>query len=445
MGVGLAAMRDVIAFFRNARQDSDGWQNPLAGQVHDAIGVGASQAGNLIRTFLNLGFNEDEAGRRVLDGALPSIAARQTPVNVRFAIPGGASSPYELGSEGVVWWADWPDAVRGHATSGLLHRCTLTHTCPKIIEVLGSSEFWSLRASPDFVGTDNRRDIPLPENVRRYYIASTQHGGGAGGFHAGPMAATAPRAAASSPGAAHNPIQGMPCMLPLNPNPEEEIREALLADLKAWVLKGTPPPPSNYPRLADGTLVPANSHAMNFPFIPGAPVPDGVANPLLVYDLGKDFDYNDLSGVVAGQPPTITDVIPPLAPKVDSDGNEVGGIHTVQQQAALGTYLGWNVTAEGFQKGQYCSLWGSYIPFAVTKAGRVAVHDPRLSLEERYGTQEGFVCVVRKAAESLVQQRLLLKQDADRMVAQAAASAVLPPASSASQQDQATERLRCAP
>jgi len=32
------------------------------------------------------------------------------------------------------------------------------------------------------VGTDGQTDIPLPDNVRRYYIASSTHGGGAGGF-----------------------------------------------------------------------------------------------------------------------------------------------------------------------------------------------------------------------------------------------------------------------
>jgi hypothetical protein len=48
---------------------------------------------------------------------------------------------------------------------------------------MGSSEFYALRASPDYVGTSGKADIPLPENVRRYYVASTQHGGGPGGFH----------------------------------------------------------------------------------------------------------------------------------------------------------------------------------------------------------------------------------------------------------------------
>lgn len=438
LGIGLAAMRDISSFFRYASHDDSGWVNPLAGQIHHAIGMGASQSGNLIRTYLNLGFNEDEAGKIVWDGAMPTIAARQNPINFRFAIPGGASNLYEEGSDGVVWWGDWPDKARNQATSGLLHRCRATHTCPKIIEVLGSSEFWSLRASPDFVGTGNDKDIPLPENVRRYYVASTQHGGGTGGFSREPVPPSPPRASA------HSPLMPVPCLFPANPNPMDEIRQALLVSLKEWVVSGTLPPPSNYPTLSAGTLVPADSHAMGFPMIPGGPVPDGVANPLIVYDLGSDFNYNDLSGIVTKEPPAIRTVIEPLVPKVDQDGNEVGGIHTVLQQAPLGTYLGWNINTSGFFKGQYCSLAGSYIPFAATKADRMSAYDPRLSVEERYGTHAGYVCAVKNAVHNLLRQRFLLTEDADRLVAQAEASRVLSEDAQISDNAKELERRLCA-
>lgn len=440
LGIGLAAIRDVNSFFRYESHDDSGWTNPLARHISHAIGMGASQAGNLIRTYLNLGFNEDESGRIVWDGAMPTIAARQTPINLRFAIPGGASTLYELGSDGVLWWGDWPDKTRNQSTSGLLHRCFATHTCPRIVEVLGSSEFWSLRASSDFVGTGNDQDIPLPENVRRYYVASTQHGGGAGGFSREPVLPPIFR----SNGNTHNPLMPAPCLLPSNPNPMDDIRQALLVALKEWVASGTMPPPSRYPTLSAGTLVPSNGQAMSFPMIPGVPVPDGIANPLIVYALGTEFNYNDLSGVVAKVPPAIRTVIKPLVPKVDRDGNEIGGIHTVLQQAALGTYLGWNISASGFAKGQYCSLAGSYIPFATAKADRLATYDPRFSLQERYGTQEGYFCVVKKATQSLVRQRFLLKEDAERLVTQAEASRVLPRSAESDESAKQIERKLCA-
>ena len=471
LGIGLAAIRDIVSFFRYAQHDSTGWQNPVAGRVAHVIGHGTSQSGNTIRTFLNLGFNEDLSGKIVWDGAMPIIAARQNPLNYRFAIPGGASSLYELGSDGVVWWEDYPDHVRNHPTAGLLDRCRKTNTCPRIIEVFGSSEFWSLRASPDFVGTDERRDIPLPPNVRRYYIANTQHGGGVGGFRLAPLdqrgwameqmrqygdlqqqASTEtskpgstgqPQKATNAP-PAQNPIIGMPCSFPYNPNPTREINAALLADLKAWLVQGTEPPPSVYPKLADGMLVNADAKDMRFPSIPGMPLPDGVANPLLVYDLGSGFKYGDLSGTVAAQPPAVEAVIPAIVPRVNADGNEIGGIHTVLEQAALGTYLGWNVTSSGYLKGQYCSLWGSYIPFAATRAERLASHDTRLSLEERYGTQRGYMCVVRRAAKNLVQQRFLLAEDADRLIDQAGSSTVLPQDSASSDEARRIADLKCA-
>ena len=448
LGIGLAAIRDVASFFRYASADTLGWKNPLVSTARKnvlAIATGQSQSGNLLRTFLNLGFNQDEDKKQVFDGMMPTIAGRQNPLNYRFAIPGGAGSVQELGSEGVVWWEDWPDPARKQPTAGLLTRCKATHTCPKIIEVLGSSEFWSLRAFPDFVGINSNKDIPLPANVRRYYIASTQHGGGEGGFHhlpiaRGPRVPPAPVPVATGTPARRPPVQqgftaGAACLLPTNPNPERDIDRALLVSLKQWLVMGQDPPPSIYPTLAAGLLVSADAHSLGFPLSPVLPSPDSIANPLLVYDLGDQFRANDLSGVVKYRPSAIKLVVPATVPRVDSDGNEVGGIHTVLQQAPLGTYLGWNVTASGFNKGQYCSFQGSYIPFAKTKAQRLATADTRLSLEERYGSQRGYACVAKRAAEDLLRRRLLLPEDAKSTIEQAVSSAVLPDDATVSEED----------
>ncbi len=417
-GTGLAAIRDTVSFFRFEKA-AGGSANPAAGMLKSAVAVGASQSGNLIRTLINLGFNEDEHGRQVFDGILPIVAVRQVPLNLRFAVPGGASLLDEPGSDGTVWWQDWPDETRGLGTSGLLHRCTATHTCPKVIDVLGSSEFYSLRASPDFVGTAAMEDIPLPAGVRRFYIASTQHGGGSGGFK---WEAKAP---ASGSANADRPIQTAACVMPQNPNPEHEIIGALLVALKQWVVAGTAPPDSRYPTLHAGDLQPEARVLAAFPVIPGVPSPMGVMNPTLVYDFGPRFKTNDMSGILDLKPPVILGVLPAALPAVDADGNEMGGVHTVLQQAALGTYTGWNVTASGFSKGHYCGLAGSYIPFARTRADREKSHDPRLSLEERYHDHAGYVAKVRAAADALLKERLLLPEDAKRIVSEAEASTIL--------------------
>ncbi len=71
-------------------------------------------------------------------------------------------------------------------------------------------------------------------------------------------------------------------------------------------------------------------------------------------------------------------------------------------------------------------LSGSYIPFHVTEAARKAAGDTRPSLESLYGTQAGYVEAVRKAADGLVAERLLLPRDAARLVDEAKASKVMP-------------------
>jgi Alpha/beta hydrolase domain len=65
------------------------------------------------------------------------------------------------------------------------------------------------------------------------------------------------------------------------------------------------------------------------------------------------------------------------------------------------------------------------LPFAKTRAERLAKSDPRLSLEERYGTHAGYVAAVTKAAAKAVAARFLLQADAEALIAAAQASLVL--------------------
>jgi len=405
-GIGFAATRDLNSYLRYGKQDDTGAANILGGKITSTVSQGNSQSGNFLRSFIHLGFNQDEAGRIVFDGSNPNIAVRLLAMNIRFGAPSGGAAMYEAGSDGVVWWADNADEARRRPSAGLLDRCTATQTCPKIVETFGSSEFYNLRASPDLVGTRADRDIPLPSNVRRYYFPGVSHGGGPGGFEP-------------------DPKQQACCELVPNPNPSSDTLRALQTALVDWVVKGTLPPPSQYPRLDRGELASPTRAAMGFPAIPGVPVPDGVLTPLYEYDFGTQFHYNDLSGIISMQPPPVRQILPMVVPKVDADGNEMVGVASVLHQVPLGTYTGWNTVAAGFYKGHIRTNTGAYIPFARTKADRMASGDPRPSLEERYGTHEKYVGQVRAAAERLVRGRYLLKDDADRLIAQAEASKVL--------------------
>ncbi len=393
LGIGLAATRDIGAFFKYEQRDSVGTPNPVAGRITAAISEGSSQSGTFLRLSLLLGFNQDERGRIVWDGMNPHIAGRLTDLNRRFALPGGAVSLYELGHEGPAWWTVWRDDPRGRPEASLLDRCRATNTCPKIMETFGSAEFWGLRMSFNLVGTNAKRDIPIPDNVRRYYFPSVTHGGGAGGFVA---------TAVPSPDSA--------CVLAANPAPVAPMRAALQKRLVAWVTQGTAMPPSKYPTLADGTLVKNTS--------------DGRQIPLLDYDLGPQFRYGDQSGVLTKHP-VIKGELPQLVVKVDADGNEVAGIKSPLLAAPLGTYTGWNIRASGIFKGQSCGNSGGFKPFAKTKAERLASGDSRLSLEERYKDHETYVRLVTNAANELVRDGFLLQADAENMVRQAERSNVL--------------------
>jgi hypothetical protein len=403
LGVGLAAFRDVGSFFRNETVDDFGTPNPIAGCVKWTIARGYSQSGRFLRELVHLGLNQDEASRQVYDGVWPSGAGGLPALNFRWAMPDGTPELYQPSEEGPKWWEDYPDDARGRPVIGMFDRCRASGTCPKIIEHNGSSDLWFLRVSPAWVGTDAANDIPIPDNVRRYYLPSTTHLGGSlgdtGSFNANLSGVSPPTTGPTCRG--NNWGLGS---MPANPLPHVQTASAIRVHFRDWVISGTPPPASRYPTVQDGNLVPATKEDMGFPSIPGLPTsaPTGLINPMFDYDFGPDFKYNDESGVPTNIPPRIKQVLPTLVPRVDADGNEVGGVPVVLRDAPLGTYLGWNITASGFHQGQICTYDGGMIPFARTQAERLTNGDPRLSLEERYGDHAGYVAAVQHAADNAV-------------------------------------------
>lgn len=426
LGVGFAAWRDVGAFFKHAQADDVGTLNPTAKTVTHSIGRGVSQSGNFLRGWLHLGFNRDEAGAPVHDGLWPIIAGRRIALNFRWAQPDGVLELYQVGSEGPQWWLPHPDVLRGIPAVGILDRCTTSKTCPKVMEHFGSAEVWALKLTPEWVGTDAKQDLPLPANVKRYYIASSNHGGGVGGFNSSLPGVGLPKDGPMCPG--NNFGQGV---LPANPMPHTQTVNALRVHFRNWVMLGTAPPASRYPTLAAGTLVQAHKSAMGFPALPGlrATLPErDFIMPVLDYDWGPDFKAVDGSGIPSLAPPKIKQVLKMMAPKVDADGNELGGLPVVLADAPLGTYLGWNVTADGekpFHKDQICNYVGGMVPFVRNAQERLANRDSRPSLAERYGSHGGYVAAVTRATERASQAGFLLAEDAEALITEAKASAVL--------------------
>jgi hypothetical protein len=416
LGAGTAAFRDVQSFFKYSVADDFGTANPLAGYVKWTIIRGSSQSGNFTRHFIFLGMNQDEAGRIVHEGAWPLIAGRRVANNSRWGQPDGVLELYQMGSEGPQWWHKWPDQVRNLPPGGILDRCMLTETCPKIVETFGGAEVFALKMTTSWVGTDPKTDIPLPENVRRYYLPSSTHGGGGGGFNE-----AIPDVGVNCPG--NNWGRGT---LRANPVPATQLVNRLRVALREWVMQGTLPPASRWPHLHgpknERNLVEPTKAAMGFPSgVPGIPdsifLPENFVNPVLDYDWGPEFDHFNATGVPTNEPPPIKNVIKMLVPRVDADGNELGGVPTVLRDAPLGTYLGWNITAgpgdaaydgRPFHAGQTCDYVGGMVPFYKTKAQRLAAGDPRPSLEERYSTHDGYVAAVKAAANNAACQGYLL-------------------------------------
>ncbi|MEX2048435.1 MAG: alpha/beta hydrolase domain-containing protein [Gemmatimonadota bacterium] len=391
MGLGFAAMRDVISFLRYDTSDRAGNANPLAspGLPELALSIGISQSGRMLRDLLYQGFNEDVGGRIVFDGMHPDIAgSRKTFTNYAFGQPGRWQKQHEdhfyPGDQFPFTYATLRDPISGR-TDGLLERCSRSNTCPRIVHTDGEAEVWQARSS--LIVTDAMgRDITLPDNVRAYVISGTQHGGG-GGVHTA------------------TPRQGF-CQNLSNPMPLADVRTAITAALYEWVAKGVEPPASRFPTVANGGLVAPRD--VRFPRVPGVAY-TGSVNTLRL---------NDHTSI----PPRQGDAYTVLVGQVDADGNMTHGVRHPDLAVPVGTFTGWNMRREGFGEGGQCAGTGSFIPFAKTRAERTASGDPRLSLEERYPTHEAYVSAVQRAAEELVSERLLLRADADDIVRQAEAS-----------------------
>jgi hypothetical protein len=175
------------------------------------------------------------------------------------------------------------------------------------------------------------------------------------------------------------------------------------------------------PTHTDGTLVAATEVMARFPPIPGVLCPNH-PNRLFVQEHGPEFER----GLITKEPPEEdkTKEYAVLVPQIDADGNDQPGIRTPHIEVPLATFTGWNMRLPGCAETDLADLNGSYLPFAKSLGAQQASGDPRPSLQERYRSQAHYVRAIAMAAERLVEQRLLLEEDADRYVALAISEAV---------------------
>ena len=375
-GLGFAAVRDTAAWLRHGADS--------ATPAKFVYAFGASQSGRFLREFLYEGFNTDERGVRVFDGALAHIAgAGRLDLNSRWSTPIECCSTYATAFPFTT--NAQRDPVSG-ISEGLIENERARDNQPKLFLTNTGVEYWSSggrAAALTHTTPDGARDISLPENVRIYLLAGTQHG-------TGPFP----------------PARGAGQQL-LNPNVQSWVLRALLVAMDRWVRDGIAPPDNRQPRLDQGTLVDVSKIA--FPSIPGVHSPLGLTSGARIANAFLK------GGAGAGAK------LPLLVPQVDADGNELAGIRLPEVAVPLATYTGWNFRAPAVGGAdRLYPLLGSYIPFARAQSQRESQKDPRPAVDERYATRDAYMAKIQQAAAELVKGRYLLEEDAAAVAARAA-------------------------
>lgn len=388
-GGGLAAIRDFASY---AKHDA----NAIT-PARRVYGEGISQNGRFLRDFLYQGFNADEEGRIALDGVLAHVAgAGRGSFNYRFAQPSRDAQP----TSSVFFPTDiFPftdkretDPLTG-ASGGLLDRARASNTVPRIFLSNTSYEYWGRAAALIHTSADGKRDAPISDQVRIYHFTGLQH-------FSGPW----------PPAKGRGDLMGQQ---PQSPLPIRYFWRAMIANLDAWVRNGAEPPPSSYPRIADGTLVPLSQNA--FPHLPGVNTPHE-ANAGERLDFGPDWQH----GILSIQPPHVETAFPVLVPQVDADGNERDGIRLPEITVPLATITGWNLRDPSIgAPAERVSFEDSWIPFAKTAEERKRTGDPRPSIAERYANEQDYMRRYREALDSLVRSRWILADDRDAIMAHA--------------------------
>jgi len=380
VGLGFLAVRDCGAYLRWAADDG----NPCASAIERAYLFGVSQTGRFLRNLLYLGLDQDEQRRVVFDGIIPHIAgARRGEFNLRFGQP-------SLNAKGAV------GELPPFNDAALFARVASRGNPPKIFLTNSSAEYWRGDASLIHTDAEGQRDVEPAEFVRIYLLAGTQHTPGA------------------LPPLEADPNTGDRGQQRFNVVDYAPLMRAALANLDRWVSDGVAPPPSAFPRLADGTAVEAETTAEFLRKLPGVRFPDRITRPLRL-DFGPDIERG-----IAAYPPKAGAPYRSFVSKLDADGNEVGGIRPPELLAPLATFCGWNTRhPDTGAPGDLMQMMGSTLAFPLTRADRERSGDPRASIEERYPSRDAYLAAVREATARLIAARHVLAEDLEAIVARA--------------------------
>ena len=327
-----AAIRDVALFLREARADDAGRPNPAAGMLDRVYATGFSQTARFLRTFLSQGYNTVN-GRMVFaglhlhagaSGQMPILEAGKGATSANASPTPNFARPDMRGvQEAPFTYAEIVGAMRAR-----------NEPMPKIIVTNMTTDYRSLRASLARTGANGgTADAPLPENVRMYDVAGASH-------------------------SLNTKATDANCSLPLAKLDYRPVMRSSLANLDAWVARGTEPPPTTLMPLTADTVDAKVLHAP-------AHLPKAIV----------------------------------LAPARGADGNVAGGVRLPDVEAPLGVHGVQNTVDK-----DPCRLSAGYeaYPMAVVKA--------------RYGSPAEYSKRIGEAAARLVERRLILAEDAETIV-----------------------------
>lgn len=377
VGLGFASYRDFASF---ALFDE---RCPFA--VKKSVADGSSQSGRFLRHLLFEGFHVDEAGRSVFDGVIVRIGgAGRGGFNHRFAHPGRVGNPFANffypGDE--FPFTSRPSEANGRR-AGLLDRARATGALPRLFQINTGYEYWGRAAALIHMTPDGASDVEPLENERLYHIAGAPH-------YATPF--PPPAQSAVAPGLYRG-----------NAVDTSGIQRALLVHMLAWVENDVPPPPSNVPTIAAGTLVePAK---IVFPLSelvrPRSP---HVAYPL-------DFGPNWSRGIIDFEPPRAVAPFAIRVPGIDRFGNEATGIRPLELRVPIGTSAPFALrTGAPFATDEMVGYIGSFAPFARRDEDR-RQGDRRPSLESLYPDAAAYTARLDQELDALIAAGFLLSRD----------------------------------
>ncbi|MCA9071296.1 MAG: hypothetical protein KDA84_20350, partial [Planctomycetaceae bacterium] len=392
-GLGLAGIRDFVSYLKSESGES----NPLAAKGESlakrAYGFGVSQSGRCLRQFLYDGFNADEQGRKVFEGLIPHVAGGGLGFfNHRFASPTRHNAQHDN--------HDYPADVfpftygeeRDPFTAreeGILSKARTAGVVPKIMHIQTSSEYWHRAGSLVHTDPQGKRDAKIPPEVRIYSIGGAQHGAGSG-----------------------QPRDGGSGQLPMNPTDYRPLLRGLLTAMENWVQHDQTPPPSVYPKIAEGTLMPWQFEKSGWRALPGIHYPGVIHQPDFV-DRGPLFLSKRQITI---QPPKVLGQYEVRVPGYKADNNERGCVLLPSVAVPVATFTSWNLRKREIgAASELLSLAGGYVPFAQTKADRQKVGDPRLSLVERYRDFQTYQQQFEEHLTQLVQSGYVLEEDVPRL------------------------------